>query len=99
MKEKGESKKRRRDRQENGVRCPLEQIYTRSMQFMIIKHEDNGCDHNLLKLQRIIEKEPSCVTLKDEEGETPLHYAAYYGRHTFDSVFVIHTQRPQSRKR
>ncbi len=33
-------------------------------------------------VQKLVENEPECVKLRDEEGETPLHYAAYYGKHT-----------------
>ena len=31
-------------------------------------------------VKQIVDNEPKCIYLKDEEGETPLHYAAYYGK-------------------
>ena len=79
---RGESEK---EKEETGKEAeyelsPRTDLYKRHAIHKIIKRGDNGCDHNLLEAaKRIIEKEPSCVTLKDEEGETPLHYAAYYG--------------------
>ena len=63
------------------VKSPVTDIYKRHAIHKIIKRGGYGCDHNLLEAtKKIIEKEPNCVFLKDEEGETPLHYAAYYGR-------------------
>ena len=86
VKEKEENQKKEKEetgKEANYELSPRTDLYKRHAIHKIIKRGDNGCDHNLLEAaKRIIEKEPSCVTLKDEEGETPLHYAAYYGRHT-----------------
>ena len=63
-------------------KLPTLDIYGRHAIHLVIKKGSGnfGGIPLLDSVKQIVDNEPKCIYLKDEEGETPLHYAAYYGK-------------------